>query len=194
LTRISDDIRAAAVAAVLLVTLACGTGSGRSGTSDAPHCPPGRAASWQRFADRVHMPVFCPAWLPVQLDGSVSGPDTTVASPGRHWQVQLVWRADDFSQLIHVVFEGFAPGTWPPDCGGEHCFGGAAGSETIAGHRVTWYADDRGSSTGHIAAAFRSGRNRYTVSLHVIDPYTAASARATVRRIVAGLVPTPPSG
>jgi hypothetical protein len=32
------------------------------------------------------------------------------------------------------------------------------------------------------------------VSLHVIDPYTAATARATVARIVAGLVPVHPAG
>jgi hypothetical protein len=134
------------------------------------------------------MTVFCPSWLPVQLDGSVGGPDTTATSPGRHWQVQFVWRADDFSQLIHVVFEGFAPGTWPATCGGGPCYGGAAGTETIGGRRVTWYSDDHGSSTGHIAAAFRSGPNRYIVSLHVIDPYTPASARATVQRILAGLV------
>jgi hypothetical protein len=128
----------------------------------------------------------------VQLDGSVGGPDTTATSPGRHWQVQFVWRADDFSQLIHVVLEGFAPGTWPATCGGGPCYGGAAGTQTIGGRRVTWYSDDHGSSTGHIAAAFRSGPNRYTVSLHMIDPYTPASARATVRRILAGLVPVTP--
>jgi hypothetical protein len=29
-------------------------------------------------------------------------------------------------------------------------------------------------------------------SLHVINPYTAAAARAAVRRIVAGLVPVSP--
>lgn len=191
MTRISDDIRWAALVVVLSITTACGAGSGAA-TPHGPQCPPGRSAGWQRWADRVHMTVFCPSWLPVQLDGSVGGADTTAASPGRHWQVQFVWRADDFSQLIHVVFEGFAPGTWPARCGGEPCYGDAAGHETIAGHRVTWFADNHGSSTGHIAAMFRDGANRYTVSLHVIDPYTAASARATVRRIVAGLVPVAP--
>jgi hypothetical protein len=139
------------------------------------------------------MTVFCPSWLPVQLDGSVGGTDTTAASPGRHWQVQFVWRADDFSQLIHVVFEGFAPGTWPAVCGGEPCYGDVVDQETIAGRRVTWYAQNHGSSTGHIAATFRDGGNRYTVSLHVIDPYTAATARAAVHRIVAGLVAMSPS-
>ncbi len=180
------------VLAALLGAAACTGGHSTAATSHAARCPPQRTASWQRWADRVHMTVFCPSWLPVQLDGAVGGPDTTATSAGRHWQVQFVWRADDFSQLIHVVFEGFAPGTWPARCGGQPCYGDPAGSEVVAGRRVTWYLENHGSSTGHVAAGFREGRNRYTLSLHVIDPYTAASARATVRRIVAGLVAIAP--
>ena len=52
---------------------------------------------------------------------------------------------------------------------------------------------DRGSSTGHIAAVFPAYGNTYVVSLHVIDPYTAATAKATVARIVTGLVPVQPA-
>ena len=59
--------------------------------------------------------------------------------------------------------------------------------------RSTWYTRNHGSSTGHIAAVFRDGGNTYVVSLHVIDPYTAATAKATVARIVKGLVPVQPA-
>ena len=78
-------------------------------------------------------------------------------------------------------------------CGGVPCYGGRDGTETLGGHTVTWYTRNRGSSTGHIAAVFRDGGNTYVVSLHVIDPYTAATAKATVARIVKGLVPVKPS-
>jgi hypothetical protein len=138
------------------------------------------------------MPVYCPRWLPIYIDGVIGGDLNTAASPGRHWQLHFVWRSDDFSQLIHIVLEGYAPGTWPRRCGGAPCYGGHAGAATIAGRRITWYARNRGSSTGHIAAVFRQAGRTYVVSLHVIDPYTATSARATVRRIVAGLVPVTP--
>jgi hypothetical protein len=138
------------------------------------------------------MPVFCPSWLPIYIDGVIGGELNTAASPGRYWQLHFVWRSDDFSQLIHIVFEGYAPGTWPRRCGGAPCYAGPDGSQTIAGHRVTWYTRNRGSSTGHIAAVFGSRGRTYAVSLHVINPYTAATARAALRRIVAGLVPVNP--
>jgi hypothetical protein len=140
------------------------------------------------------MPVFCPSWLPIYIDGVIGGELNTASSPGRFWQLHFVWRSDDFSQLIHIVFEGYAPGTWPRSCGGAACYAGSDGSQTIAGHRVTWYTRNRGSSTGHIAAVFATGGRTYVVSLHVINPYTAASARAAVHRIVAGLVPVSPHG
>ena len=135
------------------------------------------------------MTVFCPAWMPLYVDGVIGGPLNTAAVPGRVWQVQFVWRSDDFSQLIHIIFEGYKPGAWPRRCGGAPCYAGPEGTATIGGHHVTWYARDRGSSTGHIAAVFRQGGNTYVVSLHVINPYTAATAKATVAHIVRELVP-----
>jgi hypothetical protein len=140
------------------------------------------------------MTVYCPAWMPLYVDGVIGGPLNTAAVPGRFWQVQFVWRSDDFSQLIHIIFEGYAPGTWPRQCGGQPCYAGKQGTATIGGHHVTWYARDSGSSTGHIAAMFRQGPNTYVVSLHVINPYTAATAKATVAHIVRELVAiTPPA-
>jgi len=105
------------------------------------------------------MTVFCPTWLPIYVDGVIGGDLNTAASPGRFWQVHFVWRSDDFSQLIHIVFEGYAPGTWPHRCGGVPCYGGRDGTETLGGHKVTWYTRNHGSSTGHIAAVFRDGGN-----------------------------------
>jgi len=182
--------------ALALPTAACG--ASRADTVPSDHtasaaCPSVRAAGWQRWANRVHMTVFCPTWLPIYIDGVIGGDLNTAASPGRFWQVHFVWRSDDFSQLIHIVFEGYAPGTWPRTCGGVPCYGGRDGTETLGTHTVTWYTRNRGSSTGHIAAAFRDGGNTYVVSLHVIDPYTAATAKATVARIVKGLVPVKPA-
>jgi hypothetical protein len=138
------------------------------------------------------MRVFCPAWLPLYIDGVIGGDVNTATSPGRHWQLHFVWRSDDFSQLIHIVFEGYAPGTWPATCGGSPCYAGVAGTSTLGGHHVTWYDDDRGSSTGHIAAVFRQGPDTYVVSLHVINPYTPATARATVAHVVRELVAVNP--
>jgi hypothetical protein len=182
--------------ALVVATAACGTSRADTVPSDhtaSATCPSVRAPGWQRWANRVHMTVFCPTWLPIYIDGVIGGDLNTGASPGRFWQLHFVWRSDDFSQLIHVVFEGYAAGTWPHRCGGVPCYGGRDGIETLGDHTVTWYTRNRGPSTGHIAAVFRDAGNTYVVSLHVIDPYTAATARATVARIVKGLEPVQPS-
>ena len=127
------------------------------------------------------MTVFCPTWLPIYIDGVIGGDLNTAASPGRFWQVHFVWRSDDFSQLIHIVFEGYAPGhVAAPVRRGALLRADVTARRRWAGHKVTWYTRNRGSSTGHIAAVFRDGGNTYVVSLHVIDPYTAATAKATV--------------
>ena len=142
--------------ALVLATAACGTGRAHTVPSDHTafaSCPSVRNAGWQKWANRVHMTVFCPTWLPIYIDGVIGGDLNTAASPGRFWQVHFVWRSDDFSQLIHIVFEGYAPGTWPRTCGGVPCYGGRDGTEALGGHTVTWYTRNRGSSTGHIAAA-----------------------------------------
>ena len=182
------------IACVVLAT-ACGESHASGVTSDhtaSAGCPHDRAAGWQAWANRVQMTVFCPVWLPTYVDGVLGGDLNTVRAPGRHWQIHFVWRSDDFSQLIHIVFEGFSPGTWPARCGGAPCYAGRDGTENLNEHRVTWYTRNRGSSTGHIAAVFTEERNTYVVSLHIINPYTAKTARATVAQIVKGLVPVHP--
>src|SRR6478736_3380578 len=98
--------------ALVLPTAACGTSRADTVPSDhtaSASCPSVRAAGWQRWANRVHMTVFCPTWLPIYIDGVIGGDLNTAASPGRFWQLHFVWRSDDFSQLIHIVFEGYAP-------------------------------------------------------------------------------------
>jgi hypothetical protein len=100
--------------ALVVATAACGTS--RADTVSGDHtasatCPSVRAPGWQRWANRVHMTVFCPTWLPIYIDGVIGGDLNTGASPGRFWQLHFVWRSDDFSQLIHVVFEGYSPDT-----------------------------------------------------------------------------------
>jgi hypothetical protein len=40
-------------------------------------CPAKALAGWQRLADRIHAPVFCPAWIPDPLDGVIGASGTT---------------------------------------------------------------------------------------------------------------------
>jgi len=76
--------------AVALVLAAAACGSSRADTVPSDHtasasCPSVRAAGWQRWANRVHMTVFCPTWLPIYIDGVIGGVGASVVdSPGRY--------------------------------------------------------------------------------------------------------------
>lgn len=173
---------------------AAGTGSPSGSTAELT-CPKQWSADWQAWADKVGMTVWCPTWLPSPIDGRI-GPQNeynTARSPGRHWQLGYVWRDEDFSGLVHVVFEGMPDSMWPPRCAGMICFAGPDGTSTIAGHKVRWYAHNMGSSSGHIAAVFHDGGNAYVVSMHVFGTVDEQQTQEMVRKMVAGLVAVPQS-
>ena len=170
-------------------------GSAGSPAAAAASCPKQWAADWQDWADKVGMTVWCPTWLPSPIDGRI-GPQNeynTARSPGRHWQLGYVWRDEDFSGLVHVVFEGMPESMWPPRCAGMMCFAGPAGSSTVAGHKVRWYDHNMGSSSGHVAAVFHDDGNAYIVSMHVFGTVDKQQTQEMVRKIVAGLVAVPQS-
>jgi hypothetical protein len=185
-------IRAALLAVAVALTLAGCTSGNSSRPSEAPACPHAWAAGWKTWAGRVDATVYCPTWLPSPIDARIGGQWSTESSAGRHWQLGFVWRDEDFSGLVHVVFEGAPEGDWPLRCGGPPCFAGRSGSEDVNGRHVVWYDHDLGSSSGHVAAVFHAGGHVYIVSMHVFGDVGPARTRAMVRRIVAGLVPVRP--
>ena len=179
-----------------LTAAACGGGASKgsspttvgSGPPPAVSCPAAWADDWRQWSARVGMAVWCPSWLPSPIDGVIGGQFNTAASPGRVWQLGFVYREVGFAELIHVVFEGYPPDRWPRRCGDGPCFGGEQGGETIAGHRVTWYRHNKGSSSAHVAGVFRDGGNVYVVSMHIWQPRDAEQTKQIVRRMIAELV------
>ena len=63
------------LAVVVVVVAACGSSNGSAGSKAAPPktCPKAWAASWQTWADRVGMTIYCPGWLPSPIDGVIHG-------------------------------------------------------------------------------------------------------------------------
>lgn len=188
--------------AILLLALAavlgagCGSsGAGPASSSQAPlRCPATWAAGWQRWADRVGDTVYCPTWMPSPIDAVIGGQWNTAQVPQRQWQLGFAWLEQ--GQLVHVIFEGYPPGTFPPRCeGGVPCFDGREpGTERIGRWTVAWYLRNHASHTGHVAAVFRAGTDTEVVSIHVADPVTTrAIAKADLRHIIRGLVPVHPS-
>ena len=127
-------------------------------------------AGWQTWANRVGMPIWCPGWMPDPIDAIIHGQWNTARVAQHQWQLGYAWL--EIGQLVHVIFEGYPPGTFPPTCEGNvPCFGGEEReSETIAGHVVHWYDRNHASHSGHIAAVFHWHGNTYVVSIHVASP------------------------
>ncbi len=130
------------------------------------------------------MPVWCPGWMPSPIDAIIHGQWNTAQVEQHQWQLGYAWLEE--GQLVHVVFEGYPPGTFPPNCEGVPCFGGEEpGTENVAGHVVHWYDHNHASHSGHIAAVFKSGSNTYVVSIHVASPVsTKAIAKRDLRHII----------
>jgi hypothetical protein len=173
---------------VAVVVTFAGCGSGSSGSGSKPTAVSGCAktwkAGWQKWTDRVGMPVWCPGWMPSPIDAIIHGQWNTARVEQHQWQLGYAWLEE--GQLVHVVFEGYPPGTFPPNCEGVPCFGGEEpGTEKIAGHVVRWYDHNHASHSGHIAAVFKSGPNTDVVSIHVASPVsTKAIAKRDLGHII----------
>src|SRR6266849_1769287 len=66
------------LAAVALVTAGCGADTATNSkaaarTSPTPACPVSWRPGWQRVADRIKAPVYCPSWMPNPLDARIHG-------------------------------------------------------------------------------------------------------------------------
>jgi hypothetical protein len=123
--------------------------------------------------------------MPSPIDAIIHGQWNTAEVEQHQWQLGYAWLEQ--GQLVHVIFEGYPPGTFPPSCEGVPCFGGEEPkTTTIAGHTVRWYDHNHASHTGHIAAVFQSHANTYVVSIHVISPVsTKAIAKRDLAHIIA---------
>jgi hypothetical protein len=122
--------------------------------------------------------------MPCPVDAIIHGQWNTARVEGHQWQLGYAWLEE--GQLVHVVFEGYPPGTFPPKCEGVPCFGGEEhGSDSVAGHVVHWYDHNHASHSGHVAGIFTSGRDTYVVSIHVASPVsTKAIAKRDLRHII----------
>jgi hypothetical protein len=205
LTTLSDGqvvrrtIVALALLALIVVAADCGgsaagDSTGASGTGKpAASCPSAWATGWQAWTNRIGAVVYCPTFFPGPLTAEIDGQWNTAKQPGKEWQLGYAWLEHD--QLVHVVFEGYPAGRWPPTCPGQPCFAHVAGRDRIGGFDVTWYDHNSASHWHHLAAAFPANGYVYVISMHVIAPYdTEQKARAALTKTIAGLVPLHPGG
>ena len=164
-TRVAALVAAAlAVAALALAALAFG---GSSGTKLA--CPAAWPAGWQRLADKIQAPVYCPTVMPNPLDGQIGGDFQDIYSIGkdRSYLGQLPGPRRPGSGDVHVNFRGYPGRTKIPKCqtialdgsktlrGLTPCFADPAGTDKAAGITATVYRVNQDADQWHILLAWR---------------------------------------
>jgi hypothetical protein len=199
------------VVPVLLVALAlagCGGASAVRVSARAavgPTCPKAWAATWQRLANRIHAPVYCPSWLPDPLTGQIGGKWNIIdsVSKDRSYLIGFAWQ--EMGQEIHINLRGYPGRTGVPTCRETNlvngkaqtvhvpCFADPRGTATIAGLRVTEYTVNQDADMWHVLFAWKHGGSLYTISQHISPPLTFPMVVRDLKQELAGLVLIQPS-
>jgi hypothetical protein len=193
----------AGVVALALVSLAPASAAKKGG------CPASWSAGWQKLANRIDAPVYCPTWMPNPLDAKIGGDyiDINSVHKDRSYLVSFLEHGDEGSGDVHVNFRGYPGTTRIPTCttvipngkktirGKTACFSDAHGTAKAKGITATVYRVNQDADQWHILLAWKYKGSLYTVSEHVIKPYLSATmVMRNLDRLLAGLVLVKPEG
>jgi hypothetical protein len=190
---------AAAAAALALLAVVPGT---TAAPKPAQRCPAAWLAGWQHLADRINAPVYCPAWMPNPLDAHIGGDwqDIYSVDKDRSYLISFLYHGEPPSGDVHVNFRGYPGRTTIPRCktiiplqgkskrGTTPCFADAAGTRTTPGIKATVYTVNQDADQWHVLLAWHHNGSLYTVSEHVIPPYTYKQVRRNLDHLLKSLV------
>lgn len=203
----------ALVAALALAVTGCSgddspSASAEQASETAPVCPRSARVSWQKLADEINAPVYCPSWFPQPLVGRFSGRffNGRSVDPDRSYLISWAWfeSGGGVVQEVHVNLRGYPGKTRIPNCedtltvGGKTvrkklpCFSDRQGRRRIGGKTVTVYTANQGADMWHVLYAWRSGGSLYTLSEHVAPPYTYEQVVRHLDRMTETLVELQP--
>jgi hypothetical protein len=182
-------ITAAALVAITVAAAGCGGTSHKSvAKAGDPSCPRAWVSGWQRLANRIHAPVYCPTWMPQPLNGKIAAPFAPQAyvEPDRSYLVSFIWAepSQEAPSEVHVNFRGYPGRTKIPTCqdtvfAGKKvlrpkipCFADPHGTRRFGNISATVYTANQGVDTWHVLYLWRRDGSLYTVSEHVIAPNT----------------------
>jgi hypothetical protein len=217
--------RSASVALVLLigavaVVIGAAFGSWARGGEDAPAasvealesdpvCPRAERVSWQKLANEIRAPVYCPSWLPEPLVGRFSGRffNGRSVDPDRSYLVSFVWFETSLgvANEVHVNLRGYPGSTRIPTCedtltvAGKTvrrkipCFSDKHGTKRIGAALVSVYTANQGADQWHVLYAWRRNGALYTLSEHVSPPYSVEDVISHLDRMMRQLVLITPS-
>ena len=163
------------------------------------------AAGWQKLANRIDAPVYCPNWLPDPLVGQIGGRWNNIdgVDPDRSYLISFVWQETGPGAAggeLHVNLRGYPGATKVPTCedtilgSGKArrveipCFSDPRPPKTVAGLRVTEYTVNQGADQRHVLYAWKHDGSLYTASEHVAPPVDFAKAERYLDRILRNLV------
>jgi hypothetical protein len=190
-------------AAAGLVALALGVLAQGAAGAPKTSCPAGWATGWQKLADKVAAPVYCPTWMPNPLDAHIGGQYQDIYSIGkdRSYLVSFLEHGDLGSGDVHVNFRGYPGRSTIPVCPGPvgdtkvPCFADPVGHVTANGIRATVYQVNQGADQWHVLFLWRHRGTLYTVSQHVIVPYDSATrVKQNLQHLLKSLVLVRPAG
>ena len=169
----------------------------------APRCA--YPAGWQRLANRVKAPVYCPGWLPDPLTSQIGGPWNNInsVSPDRSYLISFVWQDTDAfggGGELHVNLRAYPGVTKIPTCrtGGVDsrnvpCFAAPVGWVTNGGIRARLFTVNQDADEWHYLLLWRRYGNLYTLSEHLAPPLTGDKLKRYLKRELGALVLIRPS-
>jgi hypothetical protein len=191
-------------AACALLVAGCGTDVGplakppTSGQAPKVHCA--YPAGWQRLANRIAAPVYCPGWLPDPLTSQIGGRWNNInsVSKDRSYLESFVWQETQMGLAggeLHVNLRGYPGRTKIPTCptgagnsNPEPCFADPRKVVIENGIRATLYTVNQGADQWHYALAWRHRGSLYTLSEHLAPPLNAAKLVRYLRLELRSLV------
>ena len=200
---------AALAAAVALVASGCGADGAAEPAAKAAGragCPARALARWQRLANRIHAPVYCPAWMPDPFDSVIGGRWNTIdsVSADGSYLIGFIWLEAGSGEL-HVNLPGYPGRTRIPRCIDVNtvngvtrrhkipCFADPTGHRRVAGIDATVYTANQDADRWHVLYAWRHDGSLYTLSQHVAVPLTYRKVVADLDRMLRSLVLVRPS-
>ncbi len=193
------------LAASALLATGCSAGGKKAAaaTPAATATPKPRCAhpaGWQKLADRIKAPVYCPGWLPDPLTDQIGGVWNNInsVSPDRSYLESFVWQDTDAGGgggELHINLRAYPGVTKIPTCrtGGSDsqnvpCYADPDGTMTANGITATLYTVNQDADQWHYLLLWRRFGNLYTLSEHLAPPLNAQHLRRYLRQELAALV------
>ena len=197
--------RVGLLVAAALALAGCGA-SDSVNASAKVRCPVAALPGWQRLANRIDAPVFCPSWLPDPLDGVVGSQWNNIneVSRDRSYLLSWVWQETGLGAAggeKHVNLRGYPGRTRVPRCVNADskqrnlipCFSDRGGTVRAGGLTATVYNVNQDADQWHVLYAWHYAGGLYTVSEHVAPPFGYRKVRQNLDRMLRGLVPIRPT-